>query len=359
MNLKQPKSQYATLSGMELVFKYIYENKLDFNDINIDNPFLKKFLKKDEDRYDIKTMLFVLKKMLDALAKDDYLPTNFLVPAEKDIYILKWPVFMPPRNVYHKDALEINYVLNGHVSHVINGIHCDLDKGDICFIAPNTNFSLAIYDADTVMFSIIIYTSTLKKLLVNIDSKKDILSEFFSKILYGRDYIPFLFCDTSQDYYIREQILDMLNIQDSDGPYTNRYLSLSIEMLCLRLLQMHSNHIIAGNNTIKKSVGITGIIDYAMSHYKNITLNNLAKKYNYSYSYLSALIKEHYGRSFNEILQDYKLDKAADMLKNTDKKISEIIENIGYSDKSYFYKVFKNKFNVTPNEYRKSNIHFL
>ncbi len=82
-------------------------------------------------------------------------------------------------------------------------------------------------------------------------------------------------------------------------------MTLSLEMICIRLLQKHRAHIISGSNAIKNAPGITVIMDYAYSNYETITLEELAQKYNYSYSYLSSLVKKHYGRSFNAIMKEY------------------------------------------------------
>jgi AraC-like DNA-binding protein len=41
------------------------------------------------------------------------------------------------------------------------------------------------------------------------------------------------------------------------------------------------------------------------------------------------------------------------MLKETDMKIAEILEHFGYSNRTYFNKIFREKYNVSPREYRK------
>ncbi len=86
---------------------------------------------------------------------------------------------MPNVNFYHKDAIEIHYVLKGNVCHVVNSTKYVLEEGDMCFIAPNTSYSLFIADDNVVMLSIIVYTDTLKNILNNIVSSDDILSDFF------------------------------------------------------------------------------------------------------------------------------------------------------------------------------------
>lgn len=342
-----------TLSGLEKSYKYIYENNLSLKNLDCEAEVFKSFFREDEPDFSLPLMMKVFAKMIHATAEAKYLPTEFLIPPGKKIYIQKWPHYMPNTLYYHKDAVEIHYVLKGTVSHTVDGTDFDLNEGDMCFIAPDTTYSLSILDERTIMLSIIAYTDVLGDIVKNIPLNNDILSEFFSKTLYGHYYLPFLYCNIGVDSYIRGQIIDMLEIQDNMGPYTDRYMSLSLEMLCLRLLQNHRSHIISGSNVIKNAPGITVIMDYAQSNYASITLADLAKKFNYSYSYLSSLIKEHYGCSFNSILQDIRLERAAFFLTNSDRSILDIVEAVGYTDKSYFYKIFKKKYGKTPEAFRR------
>ena len=57
--------------------------------------------------------------------------------------------------------------------------------------------------------------------------------------------------------------------------------------------------------------------------------------------------------SFLDILQDYRLKEAKKMILENQYKISEIAEKVGYHDISYFIRVFKKKYGVTPNNYGK------
>lgn len=348
-------SKLDTLSGLEKAYKYIYENNLSLQGLDCEMEVFKDFFREDEPYYSLPAMVSIFKEMIRATAESEYLPTEFLIPHGKKMYVQKWPHYMPNALFYHKDALEIHYVLKGTVSHTVDGTDFDLEEGDMCFIAPDTTYSLSILDESTVMLSIIAYTDVLSDIIKNIPLNNDILSEFFSKTLYGHYYLPFLLCKIGVDRYIRGQIIDMLEVQDTAGPYTDRYMSLSLEMLCLRLLQNHRSHIISGSNVIKNAPGITVIMDYAQANYATITLAELAKKFNYSYSYLSLLIKEHYGCSFNSMLQDIRLERAAFFLNNSDRSILDIVEAVGYTDKSYFYKIFKKKFGKTPEAFRREN----
>ena len=91
--------------------------------------------------------------------------------------------------------------------------------------------------------------------------------------------------------------------------------------------------------------------------YAKITLDELAKKAHVTPKYFSDLFKKKTGLSLSEYLSELRLNRAAELLTTTDANVGEIIRYIGYSDSKFFYKAFKNKFDMTPAEYRKNN-HF-
>ena len=69
-------------------------------------------------------------------------------------------------------------------------------------------------------------------------------------------------------------------------------------------------------------------------------------------SHFSRLMKEKFGRSFTEILNQMRVDKSKELLRITDKSIVEICLECGFNDQSYFTKVFEKYSGQTPREYR-------
>ena len=59
-------------------------------------------------------------------------------------------------------------------------------------------------------------------------------------------------------------------------------------------------------------------------------------------------------QSFVSYLTDYRMDRAEEMVLNTDEKSYKIAEKVGYQDANYFSYVFKKKFGVSPSKYRAS-----
>jgi two-component system response regulator YesN len=87
---------------------------------------------------------------------------------------------------------------------------------------------------------------------------------------------------------------------------------------------------------------------------ENITLKDIAQQFSFSPSYLGFLIKEKSGQSFNELLVQMRMERAVELLKQPGIKIYEVSDRVGYRYLPYFSRQFKEKFGMTPMEYRKS-----
>jgi two-component system response regulator YesN len=89
----------------------------------------------------------------------------------------------------------------------------------------------------------------------------------------------------------------------------------------------------------------------------SISLNYVAEAMHISPAYLSRIFKQETGTTFVEYLMDCKLNIDKDLLlKNSDMKIEELCNTIGYSSSQYFIRKFKVKFGITPNEFRLNHI---
>jgi two-component system, response regulator YesN len=100
---------------------------------------------------------------------------------------------------------------------------------------------------------------------------------------------------------------------------------------------------------------IPRVIEYLKKNYRNdISLHKLSGLFYVSPSYLSRRFKERTGLSFVDFLEEIRLEKAEEYLTASSIKITEISEQVGYLDPNYFSKVFKNKYNLSPSDYRQS-----
>lgn len=87
---------------------------------------------------------------------------------------------------------------------------------------------------------------------------------------------------------------------------------------------------------------------------ENLTLRELSQKYFVNSSYLGQIFKKKYGMSFKDYLSNYRVQVAAGLLLKSDKKISQIAEEVGYKDTDYFINRFISLKGCTPSKYRKN-----
>lgn len=95
-------------------------------------------------------------------------------------------------------------------------------------------------------------------------------------------------------------------------------------------------------------------VNYTYQHYdQKITLADLAREANMSVPNFSSVFRETYGIPPMEYLARIRLQNAADLLQNTDKKIIDIAEECGFFSISNFIKAFNNGMGMSPSRYRK------
>ncbi len=97
------------------------------------------------------------------------------------------------------------------------------------------------------------------------------------------------------------------------------------------------------------------ISDYLYeNHGRRLTLNEIAEKEHLSIFYLSHVIKQATGLSFQELLSFIRVEESEKLLLGTDKKIGVISEESGFSAVRYYIKYFEKWFGMHPEEYRKT-----
>lgn len=86
---------------------------------------------------------------------------------------------------------------------------------------------------------------------------------------------------------------------------------------------------------------------------KNLKLEDVAEQIYLTPSYFGVLFKKEIGEPFSSYLTTIRMEKAKELLQDIKYNISEIASEVGYHDKRYFSKLFKEQIGVTPKEYRK------
>ena len=97
---------------------------------------------------------------------------------------------------------------------------------------------------------------------------------------------------------------------------------------------------------------IQQIISFVHKHYtEHFTITTIAESLNYSESYLYKVIKEDFPMTLNEYILQYRLKQAIDkMAESPNSPLSDISDQVGFSDYKYFAKVFKKYLHISPKE---------
>ena len=89
-------------------------------------------------------------------------------------------------------------------------------------------------------------------------------------------------------------------------------------------------------------------------HYnQSITLEDVALHVGLNTTYFRHLFKQEMCVSFKEYLTHLRLANARQLLANSDMSVHQVIEEVGYTNISQFYRIFRQHYHMTPAEYRR------
>lgn len=178
---------------------------------------------------------------------------------------------------------------------------------------------------------------------------------FSPDILYGisaeiSKSIPDINCFSSSDDVEIRDIFD--RIYASDGEYKNIAISGYLNVIMSRILpRLRLQTVNAENNS-----AFYNIIDFCTHNFKDdITLDLVSEKLHLSKYYISRLINKRLKRNFNEYINNLRISEACNLLRETDTKIADISEDVGFGTIRSFNRAFKLVMGVSPTEYRSKN----
>lgn len=85
---------------------------------------------------------------------------------------------------------------------------------------------------------------------------------------------------------------------------------------------------------------------------RDLSLEMLGEVVHLHPSYLSKIFKDHAGMNLSCYITDVRMQKAAKLLEETEDKVQEVMIRVGYRKSQHFSRLFKEKYGVTPKEYR-------
>lgn len=271
------------------------------------------------------------------------------VEAQSNIYV---PVHISILNIeehpwhYHNDTLEIIYVLKGEIDLSASIYTSHLTAGDISVINPRVIHYINSSDDNIVM-------------VVDLDI------EYFETHYIDFNYAIFIcnskFNGTQAEKHfkmLRKHLADMYydyvndSAESSESLISNSVLCLSVLMNHFREWQMNDNVIITSNPYKNRPVQLnrlTNIITYLYKNFqKKITLDDVAASEYISKYYVSRIISQGVGMSFQTYLNLIRVEFAQKHLYETNWSINTIAENCGFSSPGFFRKSYMHYTGLTP-----------
>jgi len=252
----------------------------------------------------------------------------------------------------HKhNYIEFNYVYEGTLTEIIDDKEIKLKKGELIFLNQSITHEIEASKEEDIIINFIIKPEFFDYLITLLD-KDNIISKFLLTTLY-KNYREgeYLYFKVSHRKNIQEFMVKIIEELYNPAIMSEATIKLLVGLLIVELIKNSQDIETYSVDNFEKMMIIQSY-KYIDEFYKIATLSQLAKDLKQPDYKLSKLIKKHTGMNFKELLQEKRLSKAIELLKGTELTVVEIIEEIGYENPTYFYKIFKAKFGGTPKEFK-------
>ena len=263
------------------------------------------------------------------LTEEDFMPSDMNVAIEKLLRYIEIPA-------HSHEFIECAYVLRGSCIHRIGENEVIQQEGSFILVPVLTRHQL-IAVGDSLCLTLKIRLSHFVKMSV----------PHLPTMIY-----PISF-QCGEDPAAESMLLFLYEQQKLSLPYRKELMEGAAAGLITYILQRYMDTMQPLYSIALRDQRILDMINYMYNHYRTITLHELAAQFHYNESYLSRMFQEQAGRSFSETVKEFKLRKAAELLKTKSWKLDQICEEIGYSDTRQFIRSFKQMFGVTPDRFRK------
>lgn len=249
------------------------------------------------------------------------------------------------------NEMEMIVIKKGQGTVYVDLTSYEVKAGDIAFILPGQLHAIEQKDSCIMEYENIFFKTNFLK-----SSSQDLCtSDFLLPLFQGRIAIPSILTD-EYDYhpYITACIsqIDTLSSQKPLG------YQLAIKGLLFQTFYYLITHNFQKEHCpkTKKSLDkVKTILTYIQENYSRpITVEEMANICFYSKSHFMKFFKDAMGMGFIQYLNEYRLNAACQMLRESTDSILNIASMVGFDHLSYFNRIFKRKYGMTPGEFRKS-----
>lgn len=173
--------------------------------------------------------------------------------------------------------------------------------------------------------------------------------DYIAIIISGYDY--FSYAQRALKYGVTDYLLKPISLDDLNEALVNaREIIYKKRSVISRNSDIENAIDISTDEAIKDSTVVEMINFIKINYQDKISISDLSKKLAYSESMLNRKFKKEVHITFNEYLNRYRINKAIELLKNSDYNITEISYMCGYSSAKYFSRVFKKNLGISPSD---------
>ena len=256
------------------------------------------------------------------------------------------------------DYIELAYVVEGEFRQRILGQDIVFHKGELLLIDKNCVHQDYLIDQPNVILFLGLSNHMFDEIMNDNITTQKIISFLQSALLKQKNlqqYLHFKPAQTSggdMDGCLC-QLLEELRRNDTGS----RQICKGLMMRIFRFLS--TDYDFSLSRELRRAMGwivFEEITEYIKDHYASITIQDLVHTFHFQEDYFNRLIKSKAGMTYSEYVQKIRLDKAEQLLISSKLSIDEIAVAVGYNNKGYFYKLFQERFGMTPYRFRKKSL---
>lgn len=280
--------------------------------------------------------------------KEDAKHGDSFFPIQKYITFLS-PQYPVLTTHWHEEA-EFTLILKGQGTYHIELTQYYLEPGDLIFVPP-----LALHSASTPKGCEFLSETYVFHMNFLGGNSTDICSTRYLQPLAQHEMIlPSVIKPEHPAYLSLRKIFNQIsNLYDGGIPGYELALKTLLLQTVFLLLQYKETAPASDTSNAIHSEKLKTVLDYMELHYMDsILVSDLAKMCYFSEYHFMRFFKKHMNMTCMEFLNNLRLEKAVELLKDDTASILEVSLSVGFHNLSYFHRAFKNKYRMTPGEFR-------
>ena len=258
--------------------------------------------------------------------------------------------------IHTHDYIELGYVVEGEFKQKILGKDISFKKGELFLIDKNCLHQDYLYDDGSLVIFIGLANEIFDEVMVGKINEEKMLDFLRNALMKQKDIQQYLhFKPKNLDNGKLEKLLMQLWSELESPDDASKYICKGLIIRILHMLSTEYNFYLSNEHRKKMNwIVFEEITKYINEHYIDITIKDLVDKFHFNEDYYNRILKEKTGMTYSEYVQNIRLGNAEKLLRTTKNTVDEVAHRVGYHNRGYFYKIFIEKYEMTPAKYRKS-----